>query len=85
MLNAPLFEFQDLEPRWNSFENPTSEKGAGGQENKGAKGHPYDFLKAGETKALMNVDGAGIITRMWFTIQDRSPEMLLPCSRSCVF
>lgn len=76
MLNAPLFEFQDLEPRWNSFENPTSEKGAGGQENKGAKGHPYDFLKAGETKVLMNVDGAGIITRMWFTIQDRSPEML---------
>jgi hypothetical protein len=76
MLNAPLFEFQDLEPRWNSFENPTSEKGAGGQENKGAKGHPYDYLRAGETKVLMNVDGAGIITRMWFTIQDRSPEML---------
>jgi len=75
-LNASLFEFQDLEPRWNSFENPTSEKGVGGQENRGAKGHPYDFLKAGETKVLMNVDGAGIITRMWFTIQDRSPQML---------
>jgi hypothetical protein len=76
MLNAPLFEFQDMEPRWNSFENPTSEKGAGGQENKGAKGHPYDFLKAGETKVLMDVTGAGIIHRMWFTIQDRSPQML---------
>jgi hypothetical protein len=75
-LNTPLFEFQELEPRWNSFENPTSEKGAGGQENKGAKGHPYDFLRAGETKVLMDVDGAGIITRMWFTIQDRSPQML---------
>ncbi len=76
LLHAPLFEFQNLEPRWNSFENPTSEKGTGGQENKGAKGHPYDFLKAGETKVLMDVDGAGIITRMWFTIQDRSPQML---------
>lgn len=73
---APLFEFQNPEPRWNSFENPASEKGAGGQENKGAKGHPYDFLKAGETKVLMDVHCAGIITRMWFTIQDRSPRML---------
>lgn len=76
VLNAPLFEYQEIEPRWNSFENSTSEKGTGGQENKGAKGHPYDILKAGETKILMDVEGAGIITRMWFTIQDRSPQML---------
>jgi hypothetical protein len=76
LLSAPLYEFQDLEPRWNSFENPTSGKGTGGRENRGAKGHPYDFLKAGETKVLMNVTGAGIINRMWFTIQDRSPQML---------
>jgi hypothetical protein len=73
---TPLYEFQDMEPRWNSFENPTSGKGTGGQENRGAKGHPYDFLKAGETKVLMDVTGAGIIHRMWFTIQDRSPQML---------
>ena len=76
LLNAPLFQYQDMEPRWNSFENPTSAKGAGGQENKGAKGHPYDFLKAGESKVLLDFKGTGIITRMWFTIQDRSPQML---------
>ena len=76
LLNAPLFQYQDLEPRWNSFENPTSEKGKGGTENKGAKGHPYDILKAGETKVLLDVQGTGVITRMWFTIQDRSPKML---------
>ena len=76
ILNAPLFEYQDLEPRWNSFENPTSGKGIGGTENKGAKGHPYDHLKAGESKVLMDVQGSGVITRMWFTIQDRSPKML---------
>lgn len=76
VLNAPLFEFQDIEPRWNSFENPNSGKGAGGSENKGAKGHPYDLLKGGESKVLMDVEGSGIITRMWFTIQDRSPKML---------
>lgn len=76
ILSSPLFQYQDLEPRWNSFENPTTEKGAGGIENKGAKGHPYDKLLAGESKVLMDVSGSGIITRMWFTIQDRSPEML---------
>ena len=76
VLNAPLFQYQDLEPRWNSFENPTSGKGTGAMENKGAKGHPYDILKAGETKVLLDVQGMGIITRMWFTIQDRSPQML---------
>ena len=76
ILNATLFEYQNLEPRWNSFENPTSEKGAGGTENKGAKGHPYDHLKAGESKVLLDVDGSGVITRMWFTIIDRSPKML---------
>lgn len=75
-LNVPLFEFQEMEPRWNSFENPTSGKGTGGQENKGAKGHPYDYLKAGESKTLMDVTGSGVINRMWFTIQDRSPQML---------
>ena len=76
VLNAPLFTYQDLETRWNSFENPSSEKGTGGMENKGAKGHPYDILKAGETKVLLHVQTSGIITRMWFTIQDRSPKML---------
>jgi hypothetical protein len=76
IFTSPLFQYQDLEPRWNSFENPTTEKGTGGQENKGAKGHPFDWLLAGESKVLMDVEGPGIITRMWFTIQDRSPEML---------
>lgn len=76
VLNAPLFQYQDLEPRWNSFENPTSGKGTGAMENKGAKGHPYDKLKAGESKLLLDFQGSGIITRMWFTIQDRSPQML---------
>jgi hypothetical protein len=76
VLNAPIFQYQPLESRWNSFENPTSGKGTGGTENKGAKGHPYDQLKAGESKTLLDVQGTGLITRMWFTIQDRSPQML---------
>jgi hypothetical protein len=67
---------QHAETRWISFENPTGAKGSGGKENKGAKGHPADHIKAGETKVLMNVSGAGIIQRMWLTIDDRSPAML---------
>ena len=62
--------------RWISFENQSGAKGAGGKENKGAKGHPADFIKPGETKVLMNVSGSGIIQRIWMTIDERSPKML---------
>jgi len=72
-----LFEFDpDSEPRWSSFENIKAEKGKGGMENNGAKGHPSDVLAAGETKVLLDVKGPGIIHRMWVTVIDRSPEML---------
>lgn len=62
--------------RWSSFENPTAGKGAGGRENRGAKGHAFDTIAAGETKTLLDVKGAGEIRRMWFTIKDRDPQML---------
>jgi D-arabinan exo alpha-(1,3)/(1,5)-arabinofuranosidase (non-reducing end) len=64
------------ETRWVSFENPTGAKGAGGQENKGGKGHPYEPVAAGEAKVLLDLQGSGRITRMWITIRDRSPQML---------
>ena len=72
-----LFEFDNNStPRWSSFENINAEKGKGGKENNGAKGHPSDALAPGEKKVLLNVKGAGIINRIWVTINDRSPEML---------
>jgi len=72
-----LFVFDStVAPRWASFENPTAEKGAAARENNGAKGHPSDDLGPGETKVLLRVQGAGIINRIWMTIDDRSPEML---------
>lgn len=72
-----LFEFDpNSTPRWSSFENITAEKGKGGMENNGAKGHPSDGVEPGETEVLLNVKGQGIINRMWVTINDRSPEML---------
>lgn len=66
----------DTETRWTSFENPAGEKGRGGRENQGAKGHPMDVIAPGESKILMNATGSGIIQRMWLTIDDRSPAML---------
>ena len=33
-------------PRWSSFENITAEKGKGGMENNGAKGHPSNGVEA---------------------------------------
>jgi hypothetical protein len=59
-----------------SMENPNGLKGQGGKSNAGAKGAAFTWLKAGETKTLLDVKMAGIIQRLWFTIDDRSPEML---------
>ncbi len=62
--------------RWISFENPTGAKGRGAMENKGGKGHPCDTLHAGGSKILADIQGAGIINRIWITISNRSPAAL---------
>ena len=71
------FEFdENAETRWSSPENLNGAVGAGGKENNGAKGHPYDTIGAGQSKSLLDIQGSGIINRIWITINDRSPEML---------
>jgi len=65
-----------VQTRWASFENPAALKGRGGMENKGAKGHAFDMLRAGETKTLLDVEGSGTIRRFWMTISQRDPLML---------
>jgi hypothetical protein len=62
--------------RWSSFENPDAQPGSGGKENKTAKGHAFDTIDPKGKKVLLNVRGAGIIHRIWLTINERSPEML---------
>jgi len=77
LLSQELYTIpKGAQSRWVSFENQTGEKGIGGMENKGAKGHAMDHIKAGESKVLFDVKGSGIIHRMWMTIDDKSPEML---------
>jgi len=72
----PFIYSDQIEPRWSSFENIAAEKGKGGMENKGAKRHAYDIIKAGETKTLLDVEGSGMINRIWMTIRDRSEYTL---------
>ena len=72
-----LYRFKAGEQtRWASPENRQAAKGAGGVENKGAKGHAWDEIAAGSTYVLADIAGAGTIDRIWMTIDDRSPEVL---------
>lgn len=72
----PLYRMSTDQARWATFENPKAAPGMGGLENKSAKGHAYDPIKAGEVKTLLNVTGMGIVQRIWLTFNDRSPAML---------
>ncbi len=66
----------DVQSRWISFENLTGAKGGGGITNKGAKGAAFSPVPARSEKVLMDVEGTGVIYRMWFTMSDRTPKML---------
>src|SRR4030095_6689427 len=61
--------------RLSSFENPNGVKGNGGKTNQGAKGNAFEWMKAGETKTLLNTTGEGTIRRIWMTI-DQNPLKL---------
>jgi Protein of unknown function (DUF2961) len=67
---------KDVKSGLSSFENLNGIKGNGGLTNKSAKGNPFETLKAGESKVLLNIHSAGMINRMWFTVDDRSDTML---------
>jgi len=62
--------------RVSSFENLNGLPSGGGKVNKGAKGAAFEYLSPGASRTLLDVTGTGIIQRMWFTMADRSPEML---------
>ena len=61
--------------RLSSFENPNGIKGNGGKTNKTAKGNAFENMEPGETKHLLDINGEGIIQRIWLTI-DHSPVKL---------
>jgi hypothetical protein len=71
-----IFMKRHAQTVWVSFENQTGEKGAAAQTNKGAKGYPSDRLAAGDSCELLNIEGPGVIQRIWITVSNRSPEVL---------
>jgi hypothetical protein len=72
-----LYEIpSSYQTRWASFENLTGATGKGGQENLGAKGHAFDVIEPNGKKMILDVKVAGIINRLWLTVNERSPEML---------
>lgn len=71
-----LYQHRLDQPRWASFENPQAAPGAGGMENQSAKGHAFEPIEAGASATLLDVQGTGIVQRIWLTVSDRSPEML---------
>lgn len=75
--DGPLYQHRpDQVPAWASPENPTAAKGAGGSENKGAKGHAFETIAPGGSLVLADIKGPGIIDRMWLTTLFRTPEVL---------
>ena len=71
-----LYEMpKTAESRLSSFENPNGLKSNGGKTNKSAKGNAFEWVKPGETKTLLNINGEGTIRRIWMTI-DQSPLKL---------
>ena len=66
---------KNAESRVSSFENPNGLKGNGGKTNKTAKGNAFEVIREGETKTLLDVNGQGIIQRIWLTV-NRTPLML---------
>lgn len=73
-----LYEMpQAVESRVASGENPTGEKGKGGQANGGRKGAATVPVKAGESRVLAEANNAsGMVRRIWMTFPDRTPQQL---------
>jgi len=72
-----VFRLPDkVQPRWFSFENPTGGKGTAAFTNKGAKGNAWEPIPAGKTKTLMEIEGSGVVRRIWFTFRPWTQKML---------
>lgn len=75
---TPLYRKpKHVKTRWISFENPTGGKGKGAMEGGGGKGHAFDSVPANRSRTIADIQGCGIIHRMWFTVGCRENPMLL--------
>lgn len=66
---------EGIETRWISFENPSGGKGQGGTAAQGRKGSFYRPVQAGESLTIADIQGPGVIRRIWATVRG-VPEIL---------
>ncbi|HLA41066.1 MAG TPA: glycoside hydrolase family 172 protein [Candidatus Glassbacteria bacterium] len=60
---------EGVHTRWISFENPDGAKGQGGTANQGRKGAPARPVPAGQKLTLAEIEGPGVIRRIWITVR----------------
>lgn len=65
-----------LDSRAATFENPTGERGAGGQSYGGRKGSPQRRLAPGERVVLADLAGPGTVRHIWMTFPPAPPEVM---------
>ncbi len=76
MWNDPSRIDLGLDSRAVTFENPTGERGAGGQSRDGRKGAPMRIIFAGERVVLADLTGAGTVRHFWCTFPPAPPEVM---------
>jgi len=80
VLAKPYLVNVPLESRSISFENPSGAKGKGGmaasQIGVGRKGAALKSISPGETVTLCDVQGPGVIRRMWVTLEGKKENLL---------
>jgi len=67
---------ESVETRWTSFENLSGAKGQAGQASQGRKGSPARVIAPGQTMVLADLNGPGVIRRIWLTVRPGIPEHL---------
>lgn len=76
MFPEPHLIDTDLDSRAITFENPTGERGAGGQTARGRKGAPSRVLAPGERVVVADIAGPGIGRHLWMTFPPARPEVM---------
>ena len=72
-----IYEVPDgVETRWYSFENPDGAKGAAAITQRGRKGAANKVIDKDETVTMADIEGPGVIRRIWLTVRPERPELL---------
>jgi hypothetical protein len=66
----------NLDCRAVTFENPSGERGSGGQLHGGRKGAPARLIQPGEKVVLADLNGPGTVRHVWMTFPPARPEIM---------